>query len=217
MRCVLRLSTCQPILYLRVPMGAITEGRNEHDPARLPFCATIEEGPMRSCRFNGRIAGRLGAAGVLPLLLCLAVHALANTPPTPKDSATKQALTLQSCRQIALQNQPSIAAAQASVKAAVDRAGASGESPRAHLPGSRSAHSPQTGCPGRGDRSGRRHASRGRDALRCHLQLPGGDFTPASKFASPTSRSVRDWRLWRRWWPIKRCGKNAAMSFWRST
>jgi outer membrane protein TolC len=75
---------------------------------------------MRSCRFPGCLA----AAGVLPLLLCLTVHALSDAPSVPKDSATEQALTLQACRQIALGNQPSIAAAQASVKAAMDRASA---------------------------------------------------------------------------------------------
>jgi outer membrane protein TolC len=55
--------------------------------------------------------------------LCLASRALA-APPQAAAPATSPVLTLQACRQIALEQQPSIAAAQASLKAAVDRADA---------------------------------------------------------------------------------------------
>jgi outer membrane protein TolC len=60
------------------------------------------------------------------MLLCLTITGLADAPSDPKDknSAKEQTLTLLACRQIALQNQPTIAAAHASVKASMDRASA---------------------------------------------------------------------------------------------
>ncbi|HWG45878.1 MAG TPA: TolC family protein [Gemmataceae bacterium] len=78
---------------------------------------------MRSCRLNRRQFGGL-LAGVL---LCPSLRGLADTPAVAPDAtspAANQALTLQACRQIALGQQPSLAAAQASLKAAIDRANA---------------------------------------------------------------------------------------------
>ena len=78
---------------------------------------------MRSCRFNRRQFGRVLAG----MLLCPPLCAWAETPTITPDSAspaTSQALTLQACRQIALAQQPSLAATQASLKAAIDRASA---------------------------------------------------------------------------------------------
>lgn len=64
-------------------------------------------------------------AGVLPLLLYVAPTGRADTlPDVASAEKTNAPLTLRTCREIALANQPSIAAAQASLAAAVDRANA---------------------------------------------------------------------------------------------
>src|SRR5262245_36326131 len=73
---------------------------------------------MRSCLFNR--ARRHGTFGVLPMLLCLSSVGRADTLPTPSEVANSS-LTLQVCRQIALGQQPSLAAARASLQAALDR------------------------------------------------------------------------------------------------
>lgn len=76
---------------------------------------------MRSCRF---IVWR-AFAGVLPLLLYVAPAGLADALPDASSAEKSNApLTLRMCRDIALANQPSIAAAQATLAAAVDRANA---------------------------------------------------------------------------------------------
>lgn len=75
-----------------------------------------------SGRFIGRIR-RPVCAAILPLFLCLYAAAGVETLPDTPPAATPTApLTLGMCRDIALGNQPAIAAAQASVAAAVDRA-----------------------------------------------------------------------------------------------
>ena len=74
---------------------------------------------MRSCRCTWRIA-----AGMLPLFLCLATRGYADSLPASAAPGTNQALSLLACRQIALEQQPSLAATRASLKAALDRANA---------------------------------------------------------------------------------------------
>jgi outer membrane protein TolC len=78
---------------------------------------------MRSCRFNRRQFGGIMAG----LLFCPSLRGFADTTATAPEAAspaTSQTLTLQACRQIALAQQPLLAATQASLKAAVDRANA---------------------------------------------------------------------------------------------
>ena len=79
---------------------------------------------MRSCRFPRRCAV---VAGLLPALLCLSVCLTSRGADEPADKgkpAAKPGITLLACRQIALQQQPNLAIASASLKAAVDRADA---------------------------------------------------------------------------------------------
>jgi outer membrane protein TolC len=60
--------------------------------------------------------------GLIPLLLWLASAGRADTlPEQAADQAASQPLTIQACKQIALVNQPAIAATQAALKAALDR------------------------------------------------------------------------------------------------
>jgi hypothetical protein len=61
---------------------------------------------------------------MLPVLLFLAARVFADSPPVQDTPGTSSALTVQACRQIALEQQPSLAATQASLKAAIDRASA---------------------------------------------------------------------------------------------
>jgi outer membrane protein TolC len=66
---------------------------------------------------------------VLPLLLAVSSLSFSDelpepTPEKPPSSTADTGLTLQACRQIALSQQPALAATRASVKAAVDRASA---------------------------------------------------------------------------------------------
>ncbi len=73
---------------------------------------------MRSCRF----IIPCGRFGLVPLLLCLASVGRADTlPASPSPTTGNQPLTIEACRQIALTNQPTIAATQAALKAAQDR------------------------------------------------------------------------------------------------
>ncbi|HTU23172.1 MAG TPA: TolC family protein [Gemmataceae bacterium] len=76
---------------------------------------------MRRCLFQRSI--RRGAlASLLPLLLCLASRGRADTLPDPASAPpANPPLTLQACRQIALGNQPTIAATRASLQASLDR------------------------------------------------------------------------------------------------
>jgi outer membrane protein TolC len=61
-------------------------------------------------------------AALLPLFLGIASVGLADSLPEPSATAPdNQALTIQACRQIALGNQPAIAATQAALRAAQDR------------------------------------------------------------------------------------------------
>ncbi len=76
---------------------------------------------MTSCRLHRRSAGPVVAAGVVTVLLCLALRGYADAPPAKTDSPNKPTLSIQACRAIALQNQPSIAAAQATLKTSLDR------------------------------------------------------------------------------------------------
>jgi outer membrane protein TolC len=77
---------------------------------------------MRSCLRNNS-SSRPNLASLLPILLALPTHGFADTLPAPNpEGATTAPLTIQACRQIALGQQPAIAAAQASLKAAMDRA-----------------------------------------------------------------------------------------------
>ena len=83
---------------------------------------------MRSCPCNGQVFRR-AFAGALPLLLCLSSPSVADTLPEPAAESVASPpanapLTLQACRQIALGQQPALAATRASVKAAIDRASA---------------------------------------------------------------------------------------------
>jgi hypothetical protein len=76
---------------------------------------------MRSCRFTYRRV----VAGVLPLLLWIAPASRADSlPEATAAEKTDARLTLRMCREIALANQPAIAAAQATLAAAIDRANA---------------------------------------------------------------------------------------------
>ena len=76
---------------------------------------------MRSCRFKQRTP-RVALAGLLPLLLLLAPPGRADSLPESSPAApANPPLTIQTCRQIALGNQPTIAATQAALKAALDR------------------------------------------------------------------------------------------------
>lgn len=76
---------------------------------------------MRSCRFTHCHL----FAGVLPLLLWIAPVGHADSlPDTASAEKTNALLTLRMCREIALANQPSIAAARATLSAAIDRANA---------------------------------------------------------------------------------------------
>src|SRR5579871_3388335 len=77
---------------------------------------------MRSCLRLRRLA-RYALASLGPVLLCLPLLAQSENLPAPKTETTANApLTIQACRQIALGNQPTLAATQASVRAAMDRA-----------------------------------------------------------------------------------------------
>ncbi len=73
---------------------------------------------MRSCRFINP-CWRFGLAACL-FFLNLAGRA-DTLPESPEAATTNQQLTIQACRQIALANQPTIAATQAALKAALDR------------------------------------------------------------------------------------------------
>jgi outer membrane protein TolC len=76
---------------------------------------------MRRCLHQGSIH-RGGLASLLPLLLCLAPPGRADKLPEPSSAApANPPLTVQACRQIALTNQPTLAATQAALKAALDR------------------------------------------------------------------------------------------------
>jgi hypothetical protein len=76
---------------------------------------------MRSCRFTRRRFRCLLPVGVVAMLLGLTPCCLADPSATrPAESP----LTLQACRQIALEQQPALSAAQATLKAAIDRANA---------------------------------------------------------------------------------------------
>ena len=79
---------------------------------------------MRSCRFTGRYSRRLVAVSVFPILLGLTQCCLADSSAGRPIAATQPPLTLQTCRQIALEQQPAMSAAQATLKAAIDRANA---------------------------------------------------------------------------------------------
>jgi outer membrane protein TolC len=94
----------------------IREEQGEHDPSRLAVGATIEEGSMRSCLFN-----RARCLGVLPVLLCLSSVGRADSLPAPSTVTANPPLTLQACRQIALGQQPALAATRSTLKAALDR------------------------------------------------------------------------------------------------
>lgn len=73
---------------------------------------------MRSCRF----IIPCWWLGLIPLLLWLASAGPADTLPEHSlDQAASQPLTIQTCKQLALGNQPTIAATQAALKAALDR------------------------------------------------------------------------------------------------
>lgn len=73
---------------------------------------------MRSCRF----IIRCWCFGLVPLLVCLSSAGRADTLPEPSDAVSvNQPLTIQACRQISLANQPTLAATQAALKAALDR------------------------------------------------------------------------------------------------
>lgn len=73
---------------------------------------------MRSCFFN-----RARCLGVLPVLLSLSSIGQADSLPSPSTVAVaaNPPLTLQACRQIALHQQPSLAATRAALQAAIDR------------------------------------------------------------------------------------------------
>jgi hypothetical protein len=71
---------------------------------------------MRSCLFN-----RARRLGLLPVMLCLSSPGLADTLPAPSTVAANPPLTLQACRQIALGQQPALAATRSTLKAALDR------------------------------------------------------------------------------------------------
>jgi hypothetical protein len=76
---------------------------------------------MRSCRFTPCHV----LVGVLPLLLWIAPAGHADSlPEAASAQPTNAPFTLRTCREIALANQPSIAAAQATLSAAIDRANA---------------------------------------------------------------------------------------------
>lgn len=76
---------------------------------------------MNSCRSTYR-SPRPVLAALASLLLGMATAAAAeNAPETLPDAAPPTALTLRTCRQIALGNQPTIAATQAALKASLDR------------------------------------------------------------------------------------------------
>ncbi|MGH7172675.1 MAG: TolC family protein, partial [Gemmataceae bacterium] len=76
---------------------------------------------MPSCRFHQCIL-RLAIVGLLLLFPCLAPPGRADTLSEPSPVApANPALTMQMCRQIALENQPTIAATKATLKAALDR------------------------------------------------------------------------------------------------
>jgi outer membrane protein TolC len=82
---------------------------------------------MRSCRIlwrRGVVAGLSLAA--LCLTLCLSSRG-ADEPDDKSKPPARSGITLLACRQIALQQQPNIAAAQATLKAAMDRAHAVAE------------------------------------------------------------------------------------------
>lgn len=74
---------------------------------------------MRSCRFTWRKNGR--RVGAWLVLLCLTPPGWAEPPAEPSTTATPAVLNLEACRQIALGQQPAVAAAQIGVKAALDR------------------------------------------------------------------------------------------------
>lgn len=72
---------------------------------------------MRSC-----LRKRPTLGGVLPVFLCLASLCRADTLPDPAPAApANPPLTMQACRQIALENQPTIVATRAALKASLDR------------------------------------------------------------------------------------------------
>lgn len=76
---------------------------------------------MSSCR-SKQPRRRLIVAGLLPLFLGIASAVWADTlPESSAAAANAQPLTIQACRQIALTNQPTIAATQAALKASLDR------------------------------------------------------------------------------------------------
>lgn len=86
---------------------------------------------MPSCRFSRRTP-RSAFAVLLPLLLCTTAASRADTLPEASTAATggtqvppaNAPLTIQACRQIALGNQPTLAATQAALKASLDRVNA---------------------------------------------------------------------------------------------
>jgi outer membrane protein TolC len=79
---------------------------------------------MRSCRIHRSHSGMIFAM-VLPVLVCPNPHGFADTLPAPEaEAASNPALTLSACRQIALGNQPTLAATRASLQAALDRVNA---------------------------------------------------------------------------------------------
>jgi outer membrane protein TolC len=80
---------------------------------------------MNHCRFTCSIH-RSAFAALVPLLLCLPSIGRADTQTDalPPAATTNAPLTLQACRQIALGNQPTIAATRAALKASLDRVNA---------------------------------------------------------------------------------------------
>jgi outer membrane protein TolC len=109
------MRTCQPIYTYGACINAHQGGVK---PSRVSCLSIIEEGSMRSCRFiNLRWRFRL-----VVFLFFLNSAGRADTLPEPAAAATtNQPLTIQACRQNALANQPTIAATQAALKAALDR------------------------------------------------------------------------------------------------
>ncbi len=79
---------------------------------------------MPSWQFTWRNIGGRSLAGILPLLLWMTSRCYAENPPVSAVPGTGQALSLQACRQIALEQQPALTATRASLKAAQDRASA---------------------------------------------------------------------------------------------
>lgn len=74
---------------------------------------------MRSCRFTMRTSGV--GVGVFFALVCLTPLGRAEDAREPAADAANAVLNLQACQQIALGQQPVVAAAQIGVKAALDR------------------------------------------------------------------------------------------------